>query len=120
VNVVTCDYTLEVKDKAKGKSKEPTPSSLELRDIGTMPDVGLVIPLRVAKAKLSALLDLVASGQRITITSDGVPKVLLSPARPETGRRTFAGMGDFLLSQAVHGGPSAEAVVDEDRDARGW
>jgi hypothetical protein len=29
-------------------------------------------------------------------------------------------MGDFLLRQPVHGGPSAEELIREDRDARGW
>ena len=36
------------------------------------------------------------------------------------GRGTFQGMGDFLLRQPVHGGPSAEELIREDRDARGW
>lgn len=85
-----------------------------------MPDVGLVIPLRAAKAKLSALLDLVASGQRITITSGGVPKVVLSPATPDAGRVQFQGMGSFLTSQPVHTSALADKVVSEDRDARGW
>ncbi len=85
-----------------------------------MPEIGLVIPLRAAKAKLSALLELVASGQRVTITSAGVPKVVLSPASADAGRKPFTGMGDFLLSQRVHGGPSAEELVREDRDSRGW
>jgi prevent-host-death family protein len=93
---------------------------LELKEVATMPEIGLVIPLRAAKAKLSALLDLVASGQQITITSAGVPKVVLSPATPEAGRIRFKGMGDFLLSQRVHTGALAEEVVNEDRDSRGW
>lgn len=109
-----------MKEKRPTKYKEPKPSALELKEVGTMPDVGLVIPLRAAKAKLSALVELVASGQRITITSDGVPKVVLSPASADAGRKAFTGMGDFLLSQRVHGGPSAEELVREDRDGRGW
>lgn len=85
-----------------------------------MPDIGLVIPLRAAKAKLSALLDLVASGQQITITSGGIPKVVLSPATPDAGRVRFTGMGEFLLSQRVHTEAPADEVVREDRDGRGW
>ncbi len=85
-----------------------------------MPGHGLVMPVRAAKAKLSALLELVAQGQSVTITSAGVPKARLSPIKAEQGRKPFTGMGDFLLGQRVHGGPSAEELVREDRDARGW
>ena len=85
-----------------------------------MPGIGLVIPLRVAKAKLSALVEMVARGQPVTITSDGVPKATLSPVAAGQGRKRFTGMGEFLLSQPVHGGPSAEELVREDRDSRGW
>ncbi|MGZ4965368.1 MAG: type II toxin-antitoxin system Phd/YefM family antitoxin [Limisphaerales bacterium] len=109
---------MKTKQSAKYKISEPV--TLELKEVATMPEVGLVIPLRAAKAKLSALLELVASGQRITITSAGVPKVVLTPASAEAGRKPFMGMGDFLLSQRVHGGPSSEELVREDRDSRGW
>ena len=85
-----------------------------------MPGIGLVIPLRAAKAKLSALLELVAQGQQVTITSAGVPKAVLSPVGAGQGRKRFDGMGEFLLSQPVHGGPSAEELVRQDRDSRGW
>ncbi len=91
-----------------------------LKETVAMPGFGLVVPVRAAKAKLSALLELVAQGQPVTITSGGVPKALLSPIKVEQGRKRFAGMGDFLLSQTVHGGPPAEDLVREDRDSRGW
>ena len=84
----------------------------------TMPDLGLAIPVRAAKAKLSALLELVSAGQEVTITSDGVPKAVLSPVKPKSGRKVFTGMGDFLMKQPVHGGPSAEELIREDRDSR--
>jgi len=99
--------------------KEAT-APLELKETVTLPGMGLTIPVRAAKAKLSALLELVARGQSVTITSDGVPKAVLSPAQVEQGRKRFAGMGDFLLAQPVHGGPLAEEVVRQDRDGRGW
>ena len=118
--MVTRDYIASMKEERSAKYKESKPAALELREVATMPDVGLVIPLRAAKAKLSALLELVASGQRITVTSGGVPKVVLSPATADAGRKPFSGMGDFLLSQRVHGGPSAEELVREDRNGRGW
>lgn len=85
-----------------------------------MPGIGLVVPVRAAKAKLSALLELVTQGQPVTITSGGVPKALLSPIKAEQGRKPFTGMGDFLLGQRIHGGPSAEELIREDRDSRGW
>ncbi|HZI33632.1 MAG TPA: type II toxin-antitoxin system prevent-host-death family antitoxin, partial [Candidatus Binatia bacterium] len=96
------------------------PVALELREAVTMPGVGLTIPVRAAKAKLSALLDLVAGGQEITITSDGKPKAVLSPVGKRETRKVFTGMGDYLMKQPVHGGPSAEEIVREDRDGRGW
>ena len=85
-----------------------------------MPGVGLTMPVRAAKAKLSALLELVAHGEEVTITSDGIPKAVLSPVKAGQARKVFTGMGDFLLKQPVHGGRSAEEIVREDRDARGW
>lgn len=85
-----------------------------------MPGVGLTIPVRAAKAKLSALLELVARGQAVTITSDGVPKAVLLPLGAAHGRKAFEGMGEFLLRQPVHGGPPAEELVRQDRDERGW
>lgn len=91
-----------------------------LKEAVVLPGVGLSIPVRAAKAKLSALLDLVASGTSVTITSDGAPKALLSPVPRQAGRKVFQGMSAFLLEQPVHRGPSAEEVVREDRDARGW
>lgn len=93
---------------------------LELKEAIVMPGIGMTIPVRAAKAKLSALLELVARGQEVTITSDGLPKAVLSPVRPERTRKVFTGMGDFLSKQPIHGGPSAEELIREDRDSRGW
>ena len=109
--------------KEKRKEKWPKTSAtapMELKETLTMPGIGITIPVRAAKAKLSALLELVARGQEVTITSDGSPKAVLSPVTPKHGRKVFTGMGDFLLKQPVHGGPSAEELIREDRDARGW
>ncbi len=82
--------------------------------------LGEIINVRSAKAHLSALLELVAGGREITITSDGKPKAKLIPVTEAQGRKRFQGMGDFLMRQPVHGGPSAEELVREDRDSRGW
>src|SRR5438270_7890677 len=91
-----------------------------MKETVAMPGIGLTISVRAAKAKLSALLELVAQGQQVTITSGGLPKAVLSPVRAGQGRKEFAGMGQFLRRQLIHGGASAEELVREDRDARGW
>ena len=104
----------------KWPARKEATAPLELKEAAALPGVGLSIPVRAAKAKLSALLELVARGQTVTITSDGVPKAVLTPVRAEQGRKRFSGMGDFLLGQPVHAGPSAEELVRQDRDSRGW
>jgi prevent-host-death family protein len=78
------------------------------------------VTVRDAKSHLSALLEWVAGGREITITSDGKPKARLVPASAEPERQVFRGMGEFLSSQPMHGGPTAEELVREDRDGRGW
>ncbi len=93
---------------------------MALKEAVVAPDIGEIINVRAAKTHLSALLDLAASGREITITSDGRPKAKLIGVTEGEGRRTFQGMGDFLSRQPVHGGPSAEEVIQEDRDSRGW
>ena len=50
-----------------------------MRETAMLPGIGITIPVRAAKAKLSALLELVAGGRQVTITSDCVPKAVLSP-----------------------------------------
>jgi prevent-host-death family protein len=96
-------------------------SALVLNDAVTLPGIGLSIPVRAAKAKLSALLELVAGGQEITITSDGKPKAVLSPVGKHTARKVFTGMGDHLKSMPVQTeGPFADEIVRADRDGRGW
>ena len=109
--------------KQKRSSKWPASEAtapLMLKETTVMSGIGITIPVRAAKAKLSALLELVAGGHTVTITSDGEPKALLSPVAARHGRPVFQGMGDFLLKQPVHGGPSAEELIREDRDSRGW
>jgi len=109
-----------VKTKSIIKYPAIKPQAMELREAIALPGVGLSIPVRAAKAKLSALLELVAGGQEVTITSDGVPKAVLSPVGKNRGRKVFTGMGDYLMKQPVHGGPGAEEIVRADRDGRGW
>ena len=99
------------------KASEP----MVLHEAITMPGIGLSIPVRAAKAKLSALLELVAGGQEVTITSDGVPKAVLSPVAKHELRKVFTGTWDHLKKMPPwRGGPTAEEIIREDRDGRGW
>lgn len=98
-----------------GKRSEPA----VLRD-AAVAEWGRVVTVRDAKAHLSALLEWVASGHELTITSDGEPKAKLVKADSAKPRKVFQGMGDYLMKQPIHGGPSAEEIVRADRDGRGW
>src|SRR6185503_11222411 len=82
--------------------------------------LGRVVTVRDAKAHLSALLDWVALGNELTITSDGVPKAKLVRAEQTEPRKVFRGMGDYLSKQPMHHGMTADEAVNLDRDARGW
>lgn len=120
MNVVTRDYIAAMKTKpTKTITRRAKQSAIGLEETATMPGIGLTIPVRAAKAKLSALLELVAGGQQITITSGGLPKAVLSPVSAERGRKVFMGMGDYLLKQPIHRGLSADEILREDRDSRG-
>lgn len=96
-------------------------ASAELREVAALPGIGPAISVRAAKAHLSALLDLVAGGTEVTITSDGKPKarlVSMATARP---RKVFTGMGDYLKTMPMQTeGPFADEIVRADRDGRGW
>ncbi len=118
-NVVTRDYIAAMKRKT---TKYPVAKSqpMALKEVAVASGVGDIINVRSAKTHLSALLVWVAGGHEITITSDGKPKAKLIRAREAAGRKTFQGMGVFLSGQPIHGGPSAEEFIREDRDSRGW
>jgi prevent-host-death family protein len=113
-----------VKEKKLKTIKYPPPSesaAMVLKDAVAVPGIGLTFPVRTAKAKLSALLELVASGQEVVITSDGAPKaVLVNPAK-RTQRRVFTGTMEHLQKMPKQTeGPFAEEIVRADRDGRGW
>jgi len=90
-----------------------------LRD-AAVAEWGRVVTVRDAKAHLSALLEWVAAGHELTITSDGEPKAKLIKAQARERGKVFQGMGDYLMQQPIHGGPSAEEIIRADRDGRGW
>jgi prevent-host-death family protein len=92
-----------------------------LKEVAAAPGIGPIISVRSAKAHLSALLDLVAGGQAITITSDGKPKAVLSPIGKHEERKVFTGTREHLKKMPPwRGGPTAEEIIREDRDGRGW
>ena len=94
---------------------------VELREAVALPGMGLTIPVRAAKAKFSALLELVAGGQEVTITSDGVPKAVLSPVGKKASPKVFTGTWEHLKKMPPwRGGPTAEEIIRADRDGRGW
>jgi prevent-host-death family protein len=105
--------------KTKG-IKYPSAQSepMALKEVAVAPGIGEIISVRSAKAHLSALLDLVAGGHEITITSNGKPKARLVSAAPAKPRKVFQGMGDYLLKQPIHGGPPAEEIIRAERDSR--
>ncbi len=88
-----------------------------LRD-AAVAEWGRVVTVRDAKAHLSALLEWVAAGHELTITSDGEPKARLVSARVTKPSKVFQGMGDYLMKQPVHGGPSADEIIRAERDSR--
>ena len=132
--MVSCDYIRRMKrkkplplyrqppPKAKleraGEERE-TGKRILLREAIALPGIGLSIPVRAAKAKLSALLEMVAAGQDVTITSDGKPKAkLVAAARP---RKVFTGTWEQLKKLPLQTeGPFAEEIIRADRDGRGW
>ena len=82
-----------------------------LKEVAVAAGVGEVISVRSAKAHLSALLDLVAGGREITITSDGKPKAKLVGVEESKPRKVFQGMGDYLRKQPIHRGMTADEAV---------
>jgi prevent-host-death family protein len=80
-----------------------------LRD-AAVAEWGRVVTVRDAKAHLSALLEWVAAGHELTITSDGQPKARLVQAGAAKPRKVFQGMGDYLSKQPLHRGTADEAV----------
>ena len=103
------------------KMKTETTEPMVLREAVALPGLGLTIPVRAAKAKLSALLEMVARGQEVTITSDGEPKAVLLPVSKRKERKVFTGTWEHLKKMPPwRGGPTAEEIIREDRDGRGW
>ena len=106
-----------MKEKTISYKKIKRAEPMVLRD-AAVSDWGRIVTVRDAKAHLSALLEWVASGHELTITSDSQPKARLVSAALPKPRKVFQGMGDYLLKQPVHGGPSADEIIRAERDSR--
>jgi prevent-host-death family protein len=109
------------KPKMKAADEAELTGPMTLREAIALPGLGLAIPVRAAKAKLSALLEMVARGQEVTITSDGKPKAILSPVGKHKARKVFTGTWEHLKTMPVQTeGPFADEIIRADRDGRGW
>jgi prevent-host-death family protein len=122
-HVTTRDYIGGM--KAKSKASRPTAGEEEttsvVREIAPLPGVGASISVRAAKAHLSGLLEVVAAGREVTITSDGKPKARLVPMGTGSERKPFLGTREHLKTMPKwRGGPTADEIVRADRDGRGW
>jgi len=93
-----------------------------VREFSEMPGVGHTISVRAAKAHLSGLLDEVAAGREVVITSDGVPKARLVPMTGGTQRKPFSGTREHLrtMPKWKKGDLTADEIIRADRDGRGW
>ena len=121
-SVTTCDYYADMKAETTTRltDEEPEMHSAVVREMAPRPGVGLTISVRAAKAHLSGLLDQVAAGREVVITSDGVPKARLVPMERETQHPVFSGTHDHLKTMPRwRGGLTGEQIIREDRDARG-
>lgn len=121
--VTTRDHIagMKTKEAVRHTDDEPEMISAVVREMATREGVGLTISVRAAKAHLSGLLDQVAAGREVVITSDGVPKARLVPMDREPERKPFTGTREHLKRMPPwRGGPTADEIIREDRDARGW
>ena len=123
-SVTTRDYIGGMKTKTPstlcaGNVEMPSPV---VREIAPMPGVGSVISVRAAKAHLSGLLDEVAAGREVVITSAGVPKARLVPMSAGTQRKPFSGTREHLktMPKWKKGDLTADEIIRADRDGRGW
>jgi prevent-host-death family protein len=117
-NVVSRDYINGMKEKKAISYKAIKRAGPAVLRDAAVAGWGRIVTVRDAKSHLSALLEWVASGHELTITSDGLPKARLVSVASSKPRKIFQGMGDYLLKQPVHGGPSADEIIRAERDSR--
>ena len=119
--VTTRDYSELMKAKPSSQTRAGESESSAVQEIALVPGVGASISVRAAKAHLSGLLDEVAAGREVVITSDGKPKARLVPMDGTPQRKPFQGTREHLKSMPKwRGGPTSDELVRDDRDSRGW
>jgi prevent-host-death family protein len=120
-DVTTCDYSAGMKATETSiltDGEETTPSVVQ--EIAPLPGGGAGISVRAAKAHLSGLLDQVAAGREIVITSGGVPKARLVPIDADVEWKPFTGTHEHLKTMPPwRGGKTGEEIIRADRDERG-
>ena len=121
-SVTTRDYIggMKAHEAATLPTGEEGTMSSVVREMAPRAGVGLTISVRAAKAHLSGLLDEVAAGHEVVITSDGVPKARLVPMDAGAQQKPFSGTREHLKKMPPwRGGLTAEQIIRADRDARG-
>ena len=121
-DVTTRDYIggMKASDATILRGNDDETMTSVVREFSEMPGVGHTISVRAAKAHLSGLLEEVARGREIVITSDGVPKARLMPISHQRERKVFTGTWEHLARMPKwKGGPTADELIREDRDSRG-
>ncbi|MBC8041419.1 MAG: type II toxin-antitoxin system prevent-host-death family antitoxin [Opitutaceae bacterium] len=96
--------------KARGEAKAG--SEEEATPLRTRASVSV----REAKDQMSALLQRVADGEEIVVTSDGQPKAMLVKYRPIMGGKAWRPLGAFLAGQPL--GPDSTKTIRAERDSR--
>jgi prevent-host-death family protein len=107
-----------MKKKKVISRKSSRPSEPQVLRDAAVAEWGRVVTVRDAKAHLSGLLEWVAAGHELTITSNGQPKARLVSAAASKPRKAFSGMGDYLMKQRVHNAPGADEIIRAERDSR--
>lgn len=120
--VTTRDYIggMKAQEAATPSTGEEETMSPVVREMAPRVGVGLTISVRAAKAHLSGLLDEVAAGREVVITSDGVPKARLVPMNQKRERKVFTGTREHLATMPKwkKGDLTADEIIRADRDSR--
>lgn len=121
-SVTTRDYIESMKKIPKNRFTEGESTSFAsvLKEVAVVSGLGETISVRAAKAHLSGLLDLVAAGREIIITSGGKPKAKVVPMDREPQWKPFTGTAAHLRTMpSWRGGLTGEEIIRKDRDGRG-
>lgn len=114
--VASCGYILIMKKK-RLKYQSAPPEDLTLHEDTETAEPETVVNVRSAKDRLSSLLEQASQGNEVVITSGGVPKARLVPARQP--HRPFR--VDWKLLRSIKSNPESlrsEELVRRDRDSR--